>query len=166
MSKRLLKLSQIVQRHGVWEVSENMQVVYITDDSLQPDIIYQSIGYSFVTEFDLDTTGNTYIVIAQCLVKGGLLYLIDSQDTNRPNWYPAYKFSLKDNKIPSSWLFWYSEEYIETGGVNAIWGYPELILIDEHFDGLIERDKKALEIFAFRKTEIMLESTKRASAPS
>lgn len=99
--------------------------------------------------------GELYTVYGQCLSQCCLQYLIDPvslSSPQSPNWYPAEWFSVVDNSIHPTWVFKYDSE--AKGHIPiAIWGYPELIHQD-HFEGLIERDEKAIRLFLERAGEI------------
>jgi hypothetical protein len=99
-------------------------------------------------KYDL-TVGDNYKIYSQCVFNKHLMYLLDPADNSKPNWYPAHLFEITDGRIPSNWQFRYYEG--SEGDVSAIWGYPELIQIDEHFNDLSEREPAALLIFANRK---------------
>ena len=68
-----------------------------------------------------------------------------------PAWYPIEFFSIDDAELPGHWLFRSSmafgvERLLQTG-VEAIWGYPELVDSPDHMLGLLDRDPKALAVF-------------------
>jgi hypothetical protein len=109
------------------------------------------------TVFDV-VVGREYVVYAQAIFASRLLYLIDPDESCRPNWYPPELFEITDGSIPASWKFaFYAGQFINDLG--AIWGYEELISNDDHFNGLAERDAAALEHFARLKLRINLEQT-------
>jgi hypothetical protein len=108
-----------------------------------------AIGYSLETIFELEV-GRIYTVYGICLWKGSLHYLLMGGEHNYPSWYPSELFNVVDKLLPIEWYF----DYFKTLDITAIWGYKELVKEDNHFDDLMERDKKALEVFLNRKREI------------
>jgi hypothetical protein len=97
------------------------------------------------------TVGNSYTVYAIILYQEGIKYLI-YDDFSMANWYPAELFKVINNGLPSEWhyQFYGYEEF----GVTAIWGYKELVLTDEHYDGLCEQEPQEIQVFLSRKNEI------------
>lgn len=102
-------------------------------------------GFSNDTSFDVGINSE-YLVYGVSIWRNIIFYLI-CDDYKLPNWYPAEIFKLIDSHIPNNWKFTFNENSDEYS-VEAIFGYPELIDIEDHYVGLIERDKVALEIFA------------------
>ena len=105
-------------------------------------------GYS--VEMDLYGTlkqGSVYSVYGISLYKGVLAYLIVGENTDYPSWYPAELFEVTDNQIPFEWSF----EFFKNLDLKAVLGYKELVLSDDHYDNLMERDEKAIRIFLERK---------------
>ncbi len=85
------------------------------------------------------------------------MYLIDPEGANRPNWYPVQLFEIRDSKLPVSWSFAFFSN-AEQEGVSAVWGYPELVDSQEHFDGLLEREEAALRLFAVRSGHVTVDA--------
>ena len=81
------------------------------------------------------------------MYKLGLIVLIES-DTGRPDWLPAELFEVVDGELPADWRFATRDE--GESGMQAIWGYPELVDDPGHKDALIEREIAALTVFAAR----------------
>ncbi|BBW98643.1 phosphoribosylaminoimidazole synthetase [Geobacillus icigianus] len=108
-----------------------------------------SIGYSTETVFELEI-GRVYTVYGVCLWRDSLHYLIKGEEHNYPSWYPSELFDVSDRLLPVEWYY----DYFRACDITAIWGYKELVEDDSHFDGLMERDNKALEVFLKRKQEI------------
>lgn len=72
-------------------------------------------------------------------------------EEERPNWYPSEMFSINQNKIPNDWYF---NNFNVESGLTLLLGYKELVLEDEHYDNLIYRVERDLELFLKRKKEI------------
>ena len=100
------------------------------------------------TEFSV-SIGNEYIVYGMMLWKGVIKYLIVGNH-DKPSWYPAELFEVKNDYLPLEWYF----DFSITENLEAIWGYSELVHDSEHFDLLQERDSNAIKIFLKRKQEI------------
>lgn len=100
------------------------------------------------TEFSV-SIGNEYIVYGMMLWKGVIKYLIVGNH-DKPSWYPAELFEVKNDSLPLEWYF----DFCITDNLEAIWGYSELVHDPEHFDLLQERDSNAIKIFLKRKQEI------------
>jgi len=93
--------------------------------------------------------GKNYIVYSICLWEGILKFLTIGEE-NLPSWYPAELFDVVDKMIP---LEWYCD--VKSGeNLEAIWGYREIVIDEEHYDELLEREDKAVRIFLKRKKEI------------
>ncbi|MFX3646267.1 MAG: GNAT family acetyltransferase [Paenibacillus sp.] len=87
-----------------------------------------------------------------------LYYLIkpdhEEPDLNiDPVWYPYEWFEILDHTIPKMWSFSHSAQSDEND-LSLLWGYKEIVIDDEHEQGIMERNKKALEIFYRRKMEM------------
>jgi hypothetical protein len=109
---------------------------------------HYSIGYTIETRFDVSAE-NEYVVYAMCIWENVLMYLI-YDDCNLPNWYPIALFSVINGSLPSEWKFTYKPgKYAE-----ITWGYAEVNEQENHYTNLIERDKKALDIFFAAKFQI------------
>jgi hypothetical protein len=65
-----------------------------------------------------------------------------------PVWCPAELFEISDPALPGAWYFNYLGN---EPGVLAVWGYKELALDTRHYDGLIEREPEAMELFLQRR---------------
>lgn len=90
--------------------------------------------------------GSEHTVYAISLYKGIVHYLIG--DT--PSWYPAEFFQVTDKLIYNEWYF---EFYGDLNGLNALWGYKELLDLN-HYSNLLEFESKDMEIYAQRTKEI------------
>ncbi len=109
-------------------------------------------GHNKNTKFPV-IFNNEYIVYGISLWKGVLEYLVVSDEINRPDWIPAFLFEIIDNKCPSNWLFSYRRDK-HSIGLEAIWGYKEMVSNTNHHDDLIERTTEALALFEKRRKEI------------
>lgn len=111
-----------------------------------------SIRYTFLTtKYDLEIEQIYTVYGIYISNKGPVLYLIQDIYDNWPDWYPADLFITTDHLLP---LEWYYNFFGYDNCVSAIWGYKELALNLEHYNGLIEREDKDMEIFFKRKREI------------
>ncbi|MEA3045584.1 MAG: hypothetical protein QOH47_3422 [Sphingomonadales bacterium] len=70
---------------------------------------------------------------------------IDPDDNCRPFWFPLNDFDIIDPRVPGDW-----EIFADASA--AVWtmvmAYPLLTRSVEHFDGLLLREEKDMEIFA------------------
>jgi len=107
-------------------------------------------GDSISTKYPLKT-GENYVIYGQFVCEGIIQYLVLGTYENLPSWYPAELFEMVENATSIEWYFKFK------GYSNipiAVWGYKELVLDDAHYNSLIEREPKAIEIFLKRKKEI------------
>jgi hypothetical protein len=84
-----------------------------------------------------------------------LSYLIveDAESESKPFWFPAELFVVEDTLLPAG----FHHKYYglrDKRGVNALWGYKEMVDDSQHYIALIEREAEAEEIFLKRKKEI------------
>jgi hypothetical protein len=100
-------------------------------------------GYSLETEFALEVE-KEYIVMGIILYNKFLLFLVD--EFSNPFWYPSILFTIQDNKISSSWYFKYFHQK-DNNLAEAIWGYYELCLDENHNDRLMDREADDLQIY-------------------
>lgn len=113
---------------------------------------FLSSGYTPKTEFNLHVNNN-YNVYGLCVYDDMLYYLIVPTVSSPPSWYPVELFDVYDSSLPMEWYF----NYYPNGnraGVSAIWGYKELVEDEDHYIALIERNRKAMNIFLKRKEEL------------
>jgi hypothetical protein len=97
--------------------------------------------------------GETYTVYGISLWKNYLHYLLVSEESGRnggPDWYPAELFEIVDNALPKMY-FTYLEN--DSRGLNALWGYEEMVFDFNHYINLIERESHAMEVFFKHKKE-------------
>jgi hypothetical protein len=95
------------------------------------------------TEFDV-TVGESYPVYGMAMYKRGLIVLL-KDDTGKPNWHPVELFEVTDGQLPAGWKFATRDD--GELGMQAIFGYPELVDDEGHKDALLERDSAALLTF-------------------
>ena len=105
--------------------------------------IYRGPYVSAQTVFNL-TLNKAYQVHGLAVYNGGLTALVVN-DTELPTWYPVEAFVVVDGTLPPSWRFCLRDEDGPTG-LQALWGYPELIDDPDHIKA-IEYDTSALSIF-------------------
>jgi len=116
------------------------------------------------TAYELEI-GRAYLVYAQHLVDGCLLYLLvvgEDLGPSRPDWYPASWFVVADSSIPSLWIFSFARE--DDLYHRTMWGYPEMVMSYDHYEGLIERREEAILTFLKRKADIDLEQSSEVGA--
>lgn len=84
--------------------------------------------------------------------RGSLHYLLLGEAFHspfyQPSWYSSLFFDITDSQIPE---YWYYKFLGPECPVTAIWGYDELVNMEGHYDGLIEREIQHLQIFKERK---------------
>ncbi len=103
--------------------------------------------------------GEIYTVYGISLWKNVLHYLLVSESSglkNWPDWYPAELFEVIDKSLPEMY-FSYLEN--DSRGLNALWGYKEMVMNHEHYIDLIERDEAGLSIFYLRMREFDSQGT-------
>ena len=125
-----------------------VKCIYITGESLSQKFI--DIGWTKQSQMYLKIN-QEYEVYGMYYYSGIFKYLVVEDDSS-PNWYPSEIFEIVNNKIPTWWYF----DMIDNpkGGIEALWGYDELINNEDHYDNLINREKVDLEIFHKRKKTI------------
>lgn len=104
------------------------------------------------------TAGKSYPVLGMLLYENVLTLLVPD-DWGGPCFAPAGLFDTGTWEMPAGWAFGIfpgiraSGRDLWSDPYEAAWGYHEFINDPEHGDGLIEREEKALEIFAARVRE-------------
>ena len=103
--------------------------------------------YSQSTAFPV-ALGHEYSVFGMVLFNGGLSLLVAVE--HQPQWLPLELFDVLDPSVPTEWEFGRMPEGIGRSpeGVQALWGYHDLVSNQAHYVGLVERDYEALAIFA------------------
>jgi len=91
------------------------------------------------------TVNQTYRVHGLALYNGGLCVLL-LNDTELPNWYPVEAFTVVDSRLSTGWRFVLRDK-VGYAGIQALWGYPELIENPNHFSELAELETSALTSF-------------------
>ena len=104
------------------------------------------------TNFNLEI-GALYSVYSIVLINGVVRYLTLDRWQTVPFWYPAELYTIEDPLLPPGWYFKYFFPPTCVG-VEALWGYKEMIFDSQHFNDLIEREDEAVRTFIKRKEEI------------
>ena len=96
-----------------------------------------------------------YFVIGLLLTNNQFWFLID--ENSKPNFYPLQLFTITDILIPPNWNF---KVYDECDGVypfnkSAIWGYKELCVDLNHYEEIINRIPKALNLYFNEKIKVL-----------
>lgn len=118
--------------------------------SLSPNAL-KVVGF-ISTNFQLEI-GDTYNVYSISLYKGILNYLTIDRWNTYPFWFPAELFSIENPSVPQNWYFRFNNPPTR-GGLEALWGYWDMVHDPNHYDNLIERESNALKVFFEEKTVI------------
>jgi hypothetical protein len=106
--------------------------------------------YSDRSEFAVDI-GVTYFVYAMVLFDHMIQVLVCNK-FGSPYFCPIGLFEVSDGRIPADWKFGRREEGVDLPagrwGLQAIWGYPEIVDSDAHYAGLVDRNPDDLKTFA------------------
>ena len=91
-----------------------------------------------------------YLVMGICYFKNNKkpYYLIEEE--NEIKWISEIFIEVEKSKIPFNW----SLSLENNSKYDFLCGYYELCNLPEHFEGIISRNKKDLEIFRKRKNEL------------
>ena len=92
------------------------------------------------------SVGKEYYVFAISLWQG-VIYLLLTDDYHLPYWFPMCLFSVNDPRLPEDWLFSFFDDEGDERGLQALWGYDQLINDATHYEALIEREPEALRYF-------------------
>jgi len=95
--------------------------------------------------------GEIYTVYSISVCKNVLHYLVVPEECGLPDWYPAELFEVVNEKLPENTYF--KNFTGDPRGLNALWGYQEMVLNYSHYGDLLERQEHALHIFHLRKQE-------------
>ena len=108
-------------------------------------------GNTRSSEFHV-TPGRDYTVYGVVFRRSVLSYLIQA-NTGFPQWTPASLFQVVCGRVSRHWMFadWSSGEYI------AAMTFAEFVETPEAFDGLVEGEDSAREVFYRRKESADLE---------
>ncbi len=110
-------------------------------------------GYQPTTDFQIKF-GTILIVYSISYWENVLHYLtLDNSTASLPDWYPAELFEAVNQSLPVDWHHNYFGED-DPRGVQALWGYREMVMDYAHYNDLIERKDEAIRIFLRRKNEM------------
>ncbi|ATF14860.1 hypothetical protein ABEX29_17680 [Brevibacillus porteri] len=105
--------------------------------------------YSEQTQFSVEL-GDELTVYGMFQCENSLRFLLHNKRSNKPNWYPSELFVITDHTLPPNWYFGDRKNH----KIPAIWGYEEMVLDENHYEDLIEREAHAKEVYFKRKAEI------------
>jgi len=125
-----------------------VKCIYNTGEAYKDDKMPD--GFMPTSKFYVEI-GEEYYVMGLSLWQKQLSYLIDVQ--GKPDWYPYQLFEVTDNKLSGIYFRTFSK--IESAYVTALWGYYELCFEEGHYDNLLDRDKKALQVYFERKKQLL-----------
>jgi hypothetical protein len=116
-----------------------------------PNNVPSGVPNSFNFGLELE---KEYLVMGMVLAEKQLWYLID--ENGKPSFFPYQLFYIIDTSISSNWHF---KLYGKDDGIfpfdkEAMWGYYELCLDENHYEQIINRESKALELYFKRKIEL------------
>jgi hypothetical protein len=118
--------------------------------SAKPRTPGKGLFFTEQTQFPLKVDVE-YAVLGIVLFNDALAVLVMGEDRS-PQWVPMQLFEMVDTKLPNDWEFASRELGSASGhlapGVQAIWGYPELVRSDRHYKDLINHEPAALRIFS------------------
>ncbi|MBW7877459.1 MAG: hypothetical protein H3C47_15890 [Candidatus Cloacimonetes bacterium] len=94
-----------------------------------------------------------YLVMGMVLAENQLWYLVDEH--GKPDFYPYQLFQVTEASLGHNWHF---KLYSDDDGVfpfnkQSIWGYSELCFDKKHYEGLVDREPGALQLYFMRKAE-------------
>ena len=95
-----------------------------------------------------------YIVMGIAIYKNSncIYYLVDEFEF--PDWAPYMLFEISDKQFPPSWYINVIDKKKFEGSVFSLSGFYELCNDEKYYYDLVERDQKALDIYAKRKYEL------------
>jgi len=120
--------------------------------TLRKDLNQNTRDVLITRDFEL-TIGKIFTVYGISIWEGILHYLIVDVNDRWPSWYPVELFIVQDTLLPKTFHFKYFGVK-DKRGVNALWGYKEMVLDDHHYADLMEGENNAVETFLKRKKEI------------
>ena len=97
----------------------------------------------YISRIDSIIKDKEYAAYGMILFQNELQYIVNDE-FNMATWYPSKNFKLIDNEFNPDWLFQY---YGDKLGIEAIWGYEELVNNPQHYKGLIEKDEQEIKRF-------------------
>jgi hypothetical protein len=128
----------------------NARCIHKSNDPVPPELV--ALGSTPSTRFDVKY-GAVYEIYGICLFSRVLHYLVINEETNRPDWTPACLFEVMNARFSQAWHYSYWGPNNEFG-VEAVWGYSEMVTSPKHYVDLIEREAEALELFQRRCAEL------------
>lgn len=87
---------------------------------------------------------SVYEVYGIVMFQEDILYLI-IDDYDMTNWYNSELFNIEDSRITRPWHYKFCG--YNDRGMTSICGYKELVESNQHYNGLIEREKCDIKIF-------------------
>ncbi|CAG1013681.1 hypothetical protein ANAEL_04771 [Anaerolineales bacterium] len=104
---------------------------------------------------DVLQVGKIYTVYAQSVWADAINYLIDAPVNKEANplWASANLFEITNPSLPGGIFFQYYGAD-DKRGVQALWGYKELIFDYSHYEKLIDMEDEVISIFLKRQQEI------------
>lgn len=123
---------------------EKVKVVCRANTGAALTVRFLNIGNSVHSQFGGIEIGRVSTVYGIVSWKGALHYLVIGSPGGYPLWYPADLFSVIDHALPRQWYF---RPVGQEQGIDALWGYRELVLSDDHYRDLIELESHAIDIF-------------------
>jgi hypothetical protein len=120
--------------------------------TLRKDLNQSTRDVLITRDFELPV-GKKFTVYGISIWHGVLHYLIVEDIEWSPSWIPAELFIVEDTILPKETHHKYFGLQ-DPRGVNALWGYKEMVFDDHHYGDLMESEKIAVEIFLKRKREI------------
>ncbi len=117
-----------------------------------PKNLPKNIPNNFDYGLDLHTK---YLIMSILLCENKQLwYLVD--ENGRPSFFPCQIFKIIDNKMDLGYfnlIDW--EDNVYPLNKKLIWGYYEICFDKNHYENIIDREEKALQIYFKRKEEIL-----------
>ncbi len=116
-------------------------------------------GFRPTATYDL-TPGEQYPVLAMSITESVLL-LMTVDDAQDPMFLPAGFFAPFSVPLPADWMFLLGTGIAARGRevwgdpIQALWGYPEMVLDKLHYTNLMEGDHEAVSIFDRRYAEAL-----------
>jgi hypothetical protein len=112
-----------------------------------------AVGYQPTTDFQIKFGTISTVYGISCWENVFHYLILDNIIPSLPDWYPAELFESVDQSLPINWYHKYFGED-DQRGIQALWGYREMITDYAHYNDLIERKDEAIRIFLRRKSEM------------
>ena len=121
-----------------------------------PDNVPLGVPNSF--NFGLEL-GKEYLVMGMVLAGKQLWFLMDEKSS--PSFFPHQLFQITDASMGPKWHFklYSKDDGIFPFGKEAMWGYYDLCFDENHYEGLVDREPIALQLYFRRKIELEKELT-------